>query len=350
MTMQAMKSRIKSITALFAGATALAASAGTTVNGAGASFPAPLYARWTYTYNQATGNTFNYQSVGSGAGIAQIKARTVDFGASDDPLTSEELAAAGLMQFPMVMGGVVPVVNLPGVKAGQLKLTGPVLADIFLGKIKRWNDEAIKSLNPGAALPSLPVTVVHRSDGSGTTWIFTNYLSKVSQDWKNGPGNDKDVKWPVGIGGQKNPGVANGVMKTAGAIGYVEYAYAAEAKLATVSLQNKEGNFVAPSVESFKAAGANADWAGAKDFHMVLTEQPGAGSWPISGATYILIHKEQPDLAKSREMLKFFGWCLDDGDKAATQLHYIPMPDDVVKLVKSAWRDQVKSSGRPVVE
>ena len=350
MTMHAARSSAKLALALFAGAASLAAFAGVTVNGAGASFPAPLYGKWTYTYNQASGNTFNYQSVGSGAGIAQIKAKTVDFGASDDPLKPEELDAAGLMQFPMVMGGVVPTVNIPGIQTGQLKLTGPVLADIFLGKIKKWDDEAIKSINAGVTIPSLPITVVHRSDGSGTTWIFTNYLSKVSEDWKNGPGNDKDVKWPIGIGGQKNPGVANGVQKTIGAIGYVEYAYAVEAKLPFVSLKNKDGNFAVPSAESFKAAGASADWANAKNFYMVLTEQGGAESWPISGATYILVYKEQADLAKAKEMFKFFNWCLDDGDKTAVELHYIPMPDSVVKLIKDAWKANIKSAGQAVVE
>jgi phosphate transport system substrate-binding protein len=341
---------MKAALALVASSAAVAAMAGVTVNGAGASFPAPLYGKWTYTYNQASGNTFNYQSVGSGAGIAQIKAKTVDFGASDDPLEPETLDEAGLMQFPMVMGGVVPIVNLPGIKAGQLKLTGPVLADIFLGKIKKWNDEAIAGINPDVKLPPLPITVVHRSDGSGTTWIFTNYLAKVSEDWKNGPGNSKDVKWPVGIGGQKNPGVANGVQKTIGAIGYVEYAYAVEAKLPYASLKNKDGNFVEPSAETFMASAAGADWANAKNFYMVLTEQPGAKSWPISGATYILLYKEQPDAAKAKEMLKFFSWCLDDGDKTAVELHYIPMPDGVVKLIKNAWKTQIKSSGKPVFE
>ena len=341
---------VKAAIAIFAGAATMTAFSGTVVNGAGASFPAPLYGKWTYTYNQASGNQFNYQSVGSGAGIAQIKAKTVDFGASDDPLKPEVLEAAGLMQFPMVMGGVVPVVNLPGVKAGQLKLTGPVLADIFLGKITKWDDPALKALNPDFNIPSLPITVVHRSDGSGTTWIFTNYLSKVSDSWKNGPGNDKDVKWPCGLGGQKNPGVANSVQKTIGAIGYVEYAYALETKLPYVSLKNKDGNFVAPNAETFKASAASADWANAKNFYMVLTEQAGEKSWPISGATYILIYKDQADSAKAKEMLKFFTWCLDDGDKTAEELHYIPMPDNVVKLIKDAWKAEVKADGKAVLE
>ena len=341
---------VKTALALAAGALSIAAIAGTTVNGAGASFPAPLYGKWTYTYNQASGNTFNYQSVGSGAGIAQIKAKTVDFGASDDPLKPAVLDESGLMQFPMVMGGVVPIVNLPGVKGGELKLTGPVLANIFLGKIAKWDDAAIKDLNPGLSLPSIPITVVHRSDGSGTTWIFTNYLAKVSEDWKNGPGNDKDVKWPVGIGGQKNPGVANGVVKTVGGIGYVEYAYAVEAKLSYASLQNKAGKFVKPNAESFKASAANADWEKAPGFYMVLTEQDGEQSWPISGATYILVYKEQADLAKAKEMFKFFAWALDEGDKTAEELHYIPMPDNVVKLIKASWKANIKSAGKPVVE
>jgi len=345
-----VKGLVKSSLLAVAALASTAAMAGAAINGAGASFPAPLYGKWTYTYNQATGSQFNYQSVGSGAGIAQIKAKTVDFGASDDPLKPEDLDAAGLMQFPMVMGGVVPVVNLPGIQSGQLKLTGSVLADIFLGKIKKWDEKPIADINEGVKLPSLPITVVHRSDGSGTTWIFTNYLAKVSDEWAKGPGNDKDVKWPCGLGGQKNPGVANNVVKTIGSIGYVEYAYAVEAKLAVVALKNKAGKFVSPDVESFKAAGASADWANAKNFYMVLTEQPGDKAWPISGATYILIYKSQGDAAKAKEMFKFFSWCFDDGDKTAEELHYISMPDNVVKLIKDAWRKDVSAAGKPVFE
>ena len=325
-------------------------AAGATINGAGASFPAPVYTPWTYTYTKATGTQVNYQSVGSGAGIAQIKAKTVDFAGSDNPLKKEDLEKNGLVQFPMLMGGVVTVVNLPGVKPGELKLSGSVLADIYLGKIKKWDDAAIKALNPGVALPSLPVTTVHRSDGSGTTWIFTNYLSKVSEEWAKGPGCDKDVKWPGGIGGQKNPGVANSVMKTVGSIGYVEYTYAVEAKMAYTALQNKNGKFVNPSIETFTAAGASADWKSAPGFYMVLTEQPGDKTWPITGASYILLQKDQPDAEKAKEMFKYFEWCFSkEAAKTAAELNYVPMPDNVVSMIKEEWK-KVTAGGQPVLK
>jgi phosphate transport system substrate-binding protein len=319
------------------------------ITGAGATFPYPLYSRWASDYNAKTGVKLNYQAIGSGGGIAQIKAGTVDFGASDEPLESAELMKAGLVQFPMIMGGVVPVVNIPGVKANDLKLPPDVLADIFLGKIKKWNDARITAANPGVTLPNLATTVVHRADGSGTTWIFTNYLSKVSADWKSQVGNDKTVSWPVGIGGKGNPGVAAFVEKTKGSIGYVEYAYAMQKKnLATVQLQSQAGNFVTPDADSFKSAAANADWKSAKNYYVVLTNQPGKNSWPITGASFILMHKDQKDAAKARQVLKFFHWCYENGEKAALDLHYVPMPANVVKMVEQTWKDDITSGGKAV--
>lgn len=314
--------------------TGLTAAAGT-INGAGATFPAPVYNAWTYNYGQATNTKVNYQSIGSGAGIAQIKAKTVDFGASDEPLQKKELDEAGLVQFPMLMGGVVPVVNIPGVENNKLKLSPAVLADIFMGKIKKWDDEAIKALNPELKLLSLNITVVYRSDSSGTTWIFTNYLSKISESWAKGPGNGKSVKWPVGVGGQKNPGVANNVQKITGSIGYVEYTYAFEAKLTCASLQNKAGKFVEPSIEAFQASAANADWKNAPGFYMVLTNQDGEQSWPVTGVSYILINKDNADAAKVSEMNKYFNWCLTEGAKTAKELKYVPVPENIVKMVQN---------------
>jgi phosphate transport system substrate-binding protein len=320
-----------------------------TLNGAGASFPAPVYRIWTYSYGKKTGTKVNYQSVGSGAGIAQIKAKTVDFGASDKPLKKEDLDKAGLIQFPMLMGGVVPVVNLPGVNSNSLKLTPELLADIFLGKIKKWNDPAIKKLNPNLHLMSYPITVVHRSDGSGT-WIFTNYLSKVSKEWNDKVGCGKAVKWPVGVGGQKNPGVVNTVKKVKGSIGYTEYTYATEAKLDIFELKNKAGKFVKPSMDSFQSAGANADWNNAPGFRMVLTDQPGEKSWPITGVTYILVYKDQKNAAKAKEMLKYFSWCYKDGAEMASRLNYVPIPESVVKLVKNEWNKSIKANGKAISE
>lgn len=315
------------------------------ISGAGATFPYPVYAKWAEAYNHSTGVKMNYQSIGSGGGIKQITARTVDFGASDAPLTAEELNKEGLMQFPMVMGGVVPVVNLAGISAGQLKLSPQVLANIYLGKIRKWNDQAIVSLNPGLSLPGKGITVVHRSDGSGTTWIYTNYLSKVSPEWKNSVGNDKAVSWPAGVGGKGNEGVASYVSRIKGAIGYVEFAYALQNRMASVKLQNRDGNYVDPTSESFQAAAANADWSNAPGFYMVLTDQPGADSWPITGATFILIHKQQakPDVAKA--VLSFFDWAYRDGDDMASKLDYVPMPDSVVKLVEKTWAQEIKGAG-----
>ncbi len=318
-----------------------AQSQAVTINGAGASFPAPVYRVWTYSFGEKSGNTINYQSLGSGAGIAQIKGKTVDFGATDEPLEKEELDKNNLFQFPMLMGGVVPVVNLPGMKDGDLKLTPELLADIFLGKIKQWNDDEIMKLNPGLKIASIPVTVAHRSDGSGTTWIFTNYLTKVSKEWADKAGCGKAVKWPAGIGGQKNPGVVNVVKKTVGAIGYVEYTYAVESKLSCVSLKNKSGSFVKPSMESFRAAGENADWKNAPGFYMVLTDQAGEKSWPITGVTYILLQKKPSDKAKASEMVKYFKWCFKDGAAMAQKLNYVPIPESVANLAEAGLKENI---------
>ena len=319
-----------------------------TVNGAGASFPEPVYRVWTYNYQKVNGTRINYQSVGSGAGINQIKSKTVDFGASDNPLKQEELEKAGLIQFPMLIGGVVVIVNVPGITPNQLKLDGETVGNIFLGNIKNWNDQAIAKLNPELQLPDLPITVVHRSDSSGTTWIFTDYLTKVSTDWKKNVGCDKSVKWPVGIGGQKNPGVCNNVKKINGSIGYVEYTYAVESRLSTTLLKNRAGNFVKPEISAFQAAGANADWQNAPALYMELNDQPGKDSWPITGATFILIYKNQPDKAKAEAMLKYFKWCFTEGGQSATNLKYVPIPENVFSLIKSVWDKSVAADGKPV--
>ncbi len=324
------------------------AFAGTTINGAGATFPYPVYGQWAWLYNKDTGVKLNYQSIGSGGGIRQIKAKTVDFGASDAPLKAEELNEAGLLQFPMIMGGVVPVVNVPGIAAGQLKLSGATLADIFLGKITKWNDAAITKENPGVALPDTAITVVYRADGSGTTWIFTNYLSKVSATWKDSVGNAKSVKWPSGVGGKGNEGVAAYVQRIKGSIGYVEYAYALQNKLAYSLLQNRNGNYVAPTSATFQAAAANADWEKAEGFYLVLTDQPGAESWPITGASFILVYKEQANAETAKEVLKFFDWCYRKGGKTAEKLDYVPMPEKVIALVEKTWKEQIKAAGKPV--
>ena len=316
-------------------------AADVTINGAGASFPAPVYRKWLYLHKQETGTTINYQSVGSGAGIRQISAKTVDFGASDAPLTLEDLNKKGMIQFPMLMGGIVPVVNIPGIKPGELVLSPTVIADIFLGKIKNWSNEQIAQLNPSLKLPSKKITIVHRSDGSGTSWIFTNYLSKVSQEWADGPGCGKAIRWPVGIGGQKNPGVANNVMKVKGAIGYVEYTYASEANMSYVALINKDGKTVQPRIETFQAAGANADWNNAPGFYMVLTDQVGEQSWPITGVTYILVYKDQPNMAKKTAMFEYFNWCYTKGSITAAEMNYVGIPASVVRAVKSKWQSEI---------
>jgi phosphate transport system substrate-binding protein len=319
-----------------------------TINGAGASFPYPLYAQWAYKYNQLTGVKLNYQSIGSGGGIAQIKAGTVAFGASDAPLKPEELNEGGLVQFPMIIGGVVPVINLSGVDPGRLKLTPALLADIFLGNITKWNDAAILQVNQGLKLPDKAITVVHRADGSGTTWIFTDYLSKVSPAWSKKVGVGKSVAWPAGIGGKGNEGVANYVQRAAGAIGYVEYAYVVQNKLTYALLQNVSGKFVAPTIQSFQAAAAGADWKNAPGFYMVLTNQPGSESWPITGASFILVHQQQANPATGKAMLKFFDWCYKQGTDIAEQLHYVPIPMNVVELVENAWHEKITSNGQPL--
>lgn len=305
-----------------------------TLNGAGASFPAPVYQLWTYAYTQSGKATVNYQSLGSGAGLSQIKAGTVDFAGMDSPLTAEQQAETGLVQFPMLTGGVVVIVNIPGVKSGELKLSRAVLSDIFLGKITNWNDPAIAKINPGVRLPKdLKITVVRRSDSSGTTFIFTDYLSKISGEWKNAIGAGSSVKWPVGIGGQKNPGVCNNVAKIRGSIGYTEYTYAVEAKLNCVQLENRAGTFIAPTAKSFAASAANADWKNAPGFLMMLTDQPGAESWPITGVTYILIRKDA-DAGTLAALKDYFNWCFTEGASSAARLNYVPIPENVVSLIR----------------
>ena len=319
------------------------------ISGAGATFPYPIYAKWAEAYKAKTGIGLNYQSIGSGGGIKQIKSKTVDFGASDMPLEPKDLDEAGLMHFPMVMGGVVPVVNLAGVKAGDLKLTGPLLADIYLKKITTWNDPAIAQLNPGVKLPNTAITVVHRSDGSGTTFIFTHYLAEVSPDWKAKVGENTSVEWPTGVGAKGNEGVANYAKQIDGGIGYVEYAYALQNKMAWTELSNAAGKFVKPEAAAFMAAAANADWASAPGFHLLLTNQSGNASWPITGATFILVYKTQEKPEVAAEVLKFFDWAYHNGGQMAESLDYIPMPPNVVQLVEQTWEKGIKSAdGKPV--
>jgi phosphate transport system substrate-binding protein len=320
------------------------AQADTAINGAGATFPYPIYGKWAEAYKAKTGIGMNYQSIGSGGGIKQITAKTVDFGASDAPLSVEKLNEIGLIQFPMVMGGVVPVVNLDGVKPGQLKLTGPVLASIYLGKITSWDDQAIAKLNPGMKLPKENISVVSRADGSGTTFIFTHYLSKVSPEFKDKIGNNTSVSWPAGVGGKGNEGVASYVQRLKNSIGYVEYAYALQNKMTYAQMQNKAGKFVLPNSDSFQAAAANADWANTPGFNLMLTEQAGEKSWPITGATFILVYKNQDKPETAREVLKFFDWSYHHGGKMAEELDYIPMPTNVVKLVEETWKKDIKDA------
>ncbi|MEK4032761.1 phosphate ABC transporter substrate-binding protein PstS [Methylocystis sp. IM2] len=335
-----------------AAATALAAMAGAAlaldISGAGATFPYPIYAKWADTHKNETGNGLNYQSIGSGGGIKQIKARTVTFGASDQPLKPEDLQAANLIQWPQVIGGIVPVVNLEGVQPGELVLDGPTLAKIFMGEIASWDDASIKKLNPKAKLAATPIVVVHRSDGSGTTFNFTNYLSKVSQDWKTKVGENSAVEWPVGVGAKGNEGVANNVANTKGAVGYVEYAYAKQNKLTHAKMVNAAGKVVAPGLESFQSAAASADWAKSPGFYQIITNEPGAKSWPISAATFILLPKDPKDEAAAAEALKFFGWAFAHGGKAAEELDYIPMPKTVVELVKKSWAEVKGADGKPL--
>ncbi len=320
------------------------------ITGAGATFPYPIYAKWAEAYKAATGTGLNYQSIGSGGGIKQIKAKTVDFGASDMPLPAEDLAKDGLTQFPAIMGGVVPVVHLDGIAPGQLKLTGPVLADIYLGKITKWVAPEIAALNPGVKLPTTDITVVHRSDGSGTTFLWTDYLSKTSPAFKSTVGAGTAVKWPAGVGGKGNEGVAANVQRIKGSIGYVEYAYAKKNKIAHAQMKNHDGQFVQPNDESFKAAAAGADWAKTPGMAVVLTDQPGKASWPVTGASFILMHKAQADAAKAKEVLKFFDWAYKNGGAMATELDYVAMPAPVVKQINDVvWKGQLKDgSGKAV--
>ncbi len=322
--------------------------AATEVTGAGASFPAPIYAKWADAYQKATGNRINYQSIGSGGGIKQITAKTVDFGASDMPLKPEVLEKDGLVQFPTVIGGVVPVVNLAGVKPGELKLTGTVLADIYLGKIIKWNDKALVELNPGVALPASDIGVVRRADGSGTTFIFSNYLSKVSPEWKTKVGEGTAVQWPVGLGGKGNEGVSAFVQRLPGSIGYVEYAYAKQNKLTHAVLKNAAGNFVAPDDTTFKAAAAHADWTKSA-FAEILTEQTGKDAWPLTGATFILMHKVEDKPAQAAEALKFFEWSFKNGAKLADELDYVALPDSLIKLIHASWAQIKDAAGKPVL-
>ncbi|MDE2309273.1 MAG: phosphate ABC transporter substrate-binding protein PstS [Betaproteobacteria bacterium] len=327
------------------------ASRATDITGAGATFPYPIYAKWADAYKTQTGIGMNYQSIGSGGGIKQITAKTVDFGASDMPLKPEELDKNGLMQFPTVVGGVVPVINVNGIDIGTLKLDGTTLADIYLGKITKWNDPALVALNKDIKLPDENITVVHRSDGSGTSFIFTNYLSKASAEWKSSVGEGTAVSWKAGTGGKGNEGVASYVQRIKGSIGYVEYAYALQNKMNYVQMKNHDGQFVKPDENSFKAAAAGAHWDKAPGFYEILTDEAGKESWPISGATFILMHKVQEKPATGAEVLKFFDWAYDKGGKMAADLDYVPLPENVVKLIRAAWKAQLKdTAGAPLVK
>jgi phosphate transport system substrate-binding protein len=319
------------------------------ISGAGATFPYPIYAKWADAYKKDTGIGLNYQSIGSGGGIKQIKAKTVTFGASDAPLSGKDLDESGLAQFPMVMGGIVPVVNLEGIKPGELVIDGPTLAKIFMGEIKEWSDPALKKLNPSAKLPSQAIVVVHRSDGSGTTYNFAYYLSDVSPEWKSKVGFNTSVEWPVGIGAKGNEGVANNVGQAKGSIGYVEYAYALQNKLTHTNMINKSGKTVAPTSENFQAAAANANWKSQPGYGVILANQPGDKSWPMTAATWILVYKKPADPAATAEALKFFAWAYKNGGKMAESLDYVPMPANVVKDVEQSWTAEIKdASGKPV--
>jgi phosphate transport system substrate-binding protein len=327
-----------------AGAAAVAAS----ISGAGATFPAPVYAKWAELYKAATANNLNYQAIGSGGGIKQIEAKTVDFGASDKPLKPDVLAANGLMQFPTVVGGVVPVVNLPGIAPGGVRMTGPVLADIYRGVRTFWDDPVIKSFNPGVRLPHERITVVHRSDGSGTTFLFTSYLSLKAPHWAKLVGANDSVNWPVGVGGKGNDGVAAMVRQTPGAIGYVEYAYAKQNRMTYALMQNRQGRWVSPTAPSFAAAAAGARWQAAPGFYLLLLDQPGAGAWPITGATFILMHVKQTNAQNGHDVLAFFDWAYKNGDPAAEQLDYVPLPEPVKALIRKSWVKITGPDGKPV--
>ena len=317
------------------------------MTGAGSSFAAPIYSKWADAYNKLTGARLNYQSIGSGAGLQQIRSKTVDFGASDMPLTDAELTKDGLVQFPTVIGAVVPVVNIKGIAPGQMKLTGEVLGDIYLGKITKWNDPAVAALNPGLTLPDAAISTVRRADGSGTTYIFTDYLSKVNPEWKSKVGVGTAVNWPNGAGGKGNEGVSSFVQRLPNSIGYVEYAYAKQNKMSFVTMKNHAGNFVPPGSDNVKAAAADADWA--KSFYQMLTDQPGKQAWPISGATFVVMHKVQDKPVNASNTLKFFDWSYANGDKAATELDYVTLPDSVKTLIRNEWSGSIKdASGKAI--
>ena len=318
------------------------------ISGAGATFPAPISAKWAQDYRQQSGASLNYQAIGSGGGIKQITAKTVDFGATDKPLKPGDLDKQGLYQFPTVMGGVVPIMNLTGVSPGQLHLTGPVLASIFMGQITKWNDPQITGLNPGANLPNLPITVVHRSDGSGTSFLFTSYLSMVSPAFAQKVGASDAVQWPTGLGGKGNDGVAAFVKQTAGSIGYVEFAYARQNAMVYADMQSHDGAFVAPTAQTFAAAAAGADWTKAPGNYLLLLNQPGANAWPITGATFILVYKQQSDAAKGKAVLAFFDWAYKNGDASASSLDYVPLPDAVKTMVRGQWSGITGPDGKPV--
>jgi phosphate transport system substrate-binding protein len=343
-----IKTAIRNASMVVAGALFASNAFAADISGAGATFPYPVYAKWADEYKKETGIGLNYQSIGSGGGIKQIKAKTVTFGASDKPLKPDELDAAGLMQWPMVMGGVVAVLNVKGIAPGELVLDGPTLASIFMGKITKWNDPAIKKLNAHRELPSTAIAVVHRSDGSGTTFNFAYYLGEVSAEWKDKVGVDASVEWPTGIGGKGNEGVANMVMQTEGSIGYVEYAYALQNNMNYARMINKDGKVVLPSEKSFKAAAANADWSKAPGYYLILANQPGADSWPMTAATFILVYKKPGDTAPVLETLKFFDWAYRKGTKLALDLNYVPMPDSVQQMVEKSWAQITDGSGKPV--
>ena len=348
--MQAVRTLSQAVIVLGALAAASAyPAAAVDISGAGATFPYPIYAKWADAYKKETGVGLNYQSIGSGGGIKQVEAKTVVFGATDAPLSGDELTKNGLVQFPMVMGGIVPVVNLDGVSPGSLVLDGATVAKIFLGQVKSWDDAAIKALNPGVTLPRQAIAVVHRADASGTTFNFTDYLNKVSPDWKSKVGSATAVEWPVGIGAKGNEGVSNNVAQTKGAIGYVEYAYAKQNKLTFTKMTNKDGKTVSPVSETFQAAAANADWNSVPGYGVILSDQPGAQSWPMTAATFILIHKQPPQPAAAAEALKFFAWAYAKGGKMAEELDFVPMPASVVTSIEGVWTKEIKdASGKPV--
>ena len=337
---------------ILAGTAALtlcAAVQATEITGAGATFPYPIYAKWAQAYKAKTGIGMNYQSIGSGGGIAQIKAKTVDFGASDMPLKPEELQSAGLMQFPAIVGGVVPVVNLEGIAPGAMKLTGAILADIYLGKIKKWNEKAIADLNADLGLPDEPIAVVRRSDGSGTSFIWTDYLSKASAEWKSKVGAGTAVAWPEGVGGKGNEGVAAYVQRIKGSIGYVEYAYAKRNKMTHAVVRNRDGQYVQPDNSTFQAAAASADWKNAPGFYRILTDQPGRDAWPITGASFILMHAKQEKPQRAVDVLRFFDWAFHNGQQLAEELDYVPLPDSLTRIIAEYWKGAVKdAAGKPV--